>query len=105
MASKYTVVTNNQPRDVIEVWELTDKERTEFDYLDWAAIERGEDSATFIRYRGGTYDLGEFMLCRGMPLSSPLIAWDGYLSDSFFSGILVRYVENAERVIVARFMC
>ena len=100
--SDFTIKTNNVPRDVVEAFELTAEERAEFDYLDWSAIERGEDSASFFRYRGEVYDLGEFMRWDGVP-DSPLARWDGYQSDSFFSGLLVRYCENFERVIVARY--
>lgn len=104
MSDTPKVVTNNQPRDIVEAWELTDEERTEFDYLDWKKIEAGEDSASFFRYRGVTYDLGEFMadtgILKGSGLPEYLSSWDGYMFDSFFSAVVVRYVENYERVIV-----
>jgi len=29
--------------------------------------------------------------------------WDGYQSDSFYSGVLVKYVEDFERVIMATY--
>lgn len=96
-----TIRTNNVPRPIINAWELTAKERSEFGYLDWDAIERGEDSASFIRYRGELYDLSEFV--RIVPQggnggafahydhSGELSGWDGIRTDSFFSGIVVRY--------------
>jgi hypothetical protein len=61
--------------------------------------------ASFFRYRGELYDLGEFMSTRGMPEFSPLVKWDGYSSDSYFSGTLVRYVDQDHdmRVVVGRF--
>lgn len=100
--SDLRVITNNVPRDVVEAWELNETERAEFDYLNWSAIERGEDSASFVRYRGEMYDLGEFQTSRGLPDFSPLRAWDGFIADSYFSGIVVRYVDDCERVIVGR---
>ena len=100
------VVTNNVPRDVIEAWELSPSEREDFDYLDWPAIERGEDSASFFRYKGELYDLGEFSadygITKGAGLPEHLSNWHGYQSDSFFSATVVRYVESCERVIVGR---
>lgn len=97
-----TIRTNHVPRPVINAWELTPEERKEFDYLDWEAIERGEDSASFIRYRGELYDLSEFV--RIVPQggtdpngfahydhSGDLAGWDGIRTDSFFSGLVVRY--------------
>jgi hypothetical protein len=41
-----TVTTNNHHRPVVDAWELTPSERAQFDYLDWAAIEEGSDSAS-----------------------------------------------------------
>ena len=101
--SDLQIITNRVPRDVVEAYELTPAERKDFDYLDWAAIERGEDSASFFRYQGEIYDLGEFMTTGGLPEFSPLRQWHGYHSDSFFSGVLVRYVDDCERVVIGRF--
>jgi hypothetical protein len=98
-----TIITNNVPRDVLDGYDLTLGERAEFDYLDWSAIEQGEDSASFFRYKGEVYDLGEFGHTFGMPEFSPIRAWDGYISDSFFSGIVVRFCDDFERVVVGRF--
>jgi hypothetical protein len=90
------VVTNHVPRDVIDASELTADERLEFDYLDWEALEDGRDSASFLRYKGELYDLGEFR-------SSIIPGWDGYRPDSFFSGLVVRYCDDFERVVVGRY--
>jgi hypothetical protein len=98
------IITNRIPREVLDSFELTTAEREEFDYLDWAALDAGEDSASFIRYHGSTYDLGEFQTTSGMPEFSPLRQWDGYLSDSFFSGLVVKFVDDCERVIVGRYV-
>jgi hypothetical protein len=103
---KMTIITNHVPRDVVEAYELTPKEREEFDYHDWDKIERGEDSPTFFRYKGEVYDLGEFSSTDNIFYHDPLHPfrkWSGYLSDSYFSGMLVKYVDNFERVIVARY--
>lgn len=98
------VITNNKPRHLIDASELTPEERAEFDYLDWEAIEDGRDSATFFRYRGQLYDLGEFSRDYGITkdagLPEHLSRWDGYLSESFFSALVVRYVEDYEAVVV-----
>ena len=94
------ISTNNQPRDIVDAWELSADEREEFDYLDWPAIESGNDSAQFFRYRGQVYDLGEFMTTSGM---DELKHWHGYASDSYFSGIVVRYCDDYERVIVGTY--
>ena len=99
-----TIVSNNVPRPILRDYELTPAERAEFDYLDWASIEAGRDSASFARYRGELYDLGEFQSPRGLPTDSPLTCWDGYQSDSYFSAVLIRYA-SAEEVILGRYYC
>jgi hypothetical protein len=97
------VVTNHVPRDVIDASELTVDERREFDYLDWVALEDGRDSASFFRYKGQLYDLGEFEVWDN-PLSPTRYGWDGYRADGYFSGLAVRYCDNFERVVVGRYM-
>ena len=92
-----TVVTNHVPRPLLDSAELTPSEREKFDYLDWPALDEGTDSATFFRYRGEVYDLAEFMV-GGEP------GWDGSMADSFFSGLLVKIVDDGESVIVGRWL-
>lgn len=100
--SELTIITNNVPRDLIADFELSADERSQFDYLNWEAIERGEDSATFLRYRGELYDLGEFERWDN-PASPTRQGWDGIRTDSYFSGLLVKYCEDEGQVIVARY--
>jgi hypothetical protein len=97
--SDIRIITNHVPRDVIEAWELTADERAEFDYIDWPAVDRLEESGSFFRYRGQLYDLGEFEVWDN-PASPTRQGWDGFRSDSFFSGLVVRYVDDHERVVV-----
>lgn len=107
--------TNNVPREVINAWELTAQERAEFDYLDWPAIDEGSGSRDFFRYRGQLYDLGEFSRiippgserCHPTECAEPAFqGWDGYASDSYFSGILIRWARDdhgdidGDRVVV-----
>lgn len=101
---KITIVTNNVPRPLVYGFELSEKERKEFDYYD---DDERLDCACFFRYKGWTYDLGEFTRV-AEPVSSNcqfdyLKGWDGYSSDSFFSGVLVRYAEDNDYVIVGRY--
>jgi len=97
------ITTNNKPRDLIYAHELTDKERKEFDYLDWEAIEKGEDSAGFIRYKGILYCMDEFTRWDN-PNSPTRFNWDGFYSDTYFSGIVIRWAdEDCETVIVGRY--
>jgi hypothetical protein len=97
------IITNNVPRDIIDAWELNDTERKEFDYLNWQAIEEGNDSASFVRYRGDLIDLGQFMTTSELVGDNPLRGWHGYMSDSFFSGLIVRFTDDYESVVVGMY--
>lgn len=94
-----TVKTNHVPRDVVEGFELSAEERAQFDYVDWQSVDRGEASPTFFRYKGELHDLGEFTTWTTTP-HDELRSWDGYRSDTFFSALVVRYVDDFERVVV-----
>jgi hypothetical protein len=96
-----------EPVDVLDACELTEAERAKFDYLDWDALEAGSDSASFVRAADGTvHDLGEFTAIHAErePVLRPLAGWDGYKSDSFFSGVVIRYMDSAcESVLIATY--
>lgn len=97
------VVTNNHLRPIIEAYELSESERKEFSYLDWGKIDKGEDSASFVRYKGHLYDIGEFMTTKGA--SSPLSDWDGYNSDSAYSAVVLRYAQpDCDYVVMGRIL-
>lgn len=100
-----TIICNNVPRDIVDARELTEAERADFDYLDWKAIEAGEDSASFVRYKGELIDLGDLERWTIAPITYMQAAFDAYRSDSFFSGLLFRYVEEDGdwRIIVGRY--
>lgn len=100
------IITNSHRREVTDAWQLTSAEREQFDYLNWAAIDDGRDSASFVRYHGELIDLGDTE--GGYGGSNPFPGWDTYISDSFFSGIVIRYVHDeydasAYTVIVGRY--
>jgi hypothetical protein len=96
-----TVKTNNVPRNLIYGYELSEKERKEFDYIS------AEDLSTheFFRYKGNLYDPSDFMrVDPGTEGNCGLKGWDGYESDSYFSGIVIKYRNDFEQVIVG-FYC
>ena len=87
------IITNNIPRQLIFGYELTDKEKTDFNYLD------DIDSHNFIKYKGFIYDVNEFMSTYNM---DSLKDWDGYSSDSYFSGVLIKFIDS-DYVLMARY--
>ena len=117
------ITTNNCPREVLFGYALTEEEAKEFDYMNWPAYEWNQEghssdgeTAQFFRYKGAVYDLGEFVRIverskqvgfeHGVDEESPPISWDGILTESYFSGMLVKWADaNCESVIVGRFSC
>ena len=96
MSDSLTIITNNVPRDIIYPEELTDKERAEFDYIDFDA----EPNRNFVRYKGEVIDLHDLEL----PYFEMFPGWHSYRSDSFFSGILFRFVgDEMDQVICGRY--
>lgn len=92
-----TIRTNNKPRSIIYGYELTTKEKQDFDYLDDIEL------SSFVRYKGQVYNLGEFLIItKNMPFYDK--GWQGYSSDSFFSGLVIKYCPtDSEAVIVGRY--
>lgn len=102
MADGLQITTNNVPRLLLDWAELTDRERRDFDWIE----NPDESGESFFRYRGAVYCLSEFMRT---PADSGLEDWDGYHSETYFSGILVRHVRedwgaiDRDRVICGRY--
>lgn len=91
-----TIRTNNVPRNLLDWSELTNKEQAEFDYIE----EPEYANQRFFRYRGWAYDAHEFMSANG---NNELLGWDGYSSDSYFSGVLIKFVCDCEQVVVGSY--
>lgn len=93
-----TIKTNHKPRPIIYGFELTPKERADFDYYDSEEL----DHASFFRYKGQVYDLSEFQ--RITPCDdSPVTKWHGIMITSYFSSLLIRLSDCGESVTVGAF--
>lgn len=75
------IITNNVPRNMIYGYELTDKQKQDFDYI--ADI----DSHDFVKYKGMVFDVSEFMI-------TDLDGWDGVSGQSYFHGYLIKIVDS-----------
>lgn len=73
--------------------------------LDWSDLTVEEKSdygwdtfheGIYFRYLGTTYSDQEFMYSHD-------IDWDGYLSDTFFSGVFIKFEEDFETVHCMRY--
>lgn len=110
------VTTNNVPRKLSMLSELSKKDRKDFDYIyDFdKAEEYPEESqdieACFnerlVQYRGVWYDVRDTQRIIGSPNMGrmgwamnvepdhPFAKWDAIINDTFFSGVLFRFVET-----------
>lgn len=89
---------NNHNVPIIYGYELSDKWKKEFDYYEPEELETN----TFFKYKGWIYDLGEFMRIssNNSPFEECPIKFDGYISETFFSGVLVKFTEDCDFVKV-----
>lgn len=85
------ITTNNHARHLRFRYEVPPKVLAEqFEHIT-------DETDGFFCYRGVWYHLSDFMV-------SPIEGWDGYTSDSFFSGVLVKLTDDYESVICATYI-
>ena len=86
------IITNNSPRPLIDFCQLTVKEQNEQreSFINAECLD-------YFRYKGRVYTTEDFMRC-----PEPLKDWDGYESDTFFSGTLIKLLDD-DRLIVGRY--
>jgi hypothetical protein len=98
------ITTNHHSRPVFPVHDLSPCERSRHD-ID------ADSGGAFFRYRGEVYNLDDFV--RIIPQGETPIygfahhdhdgslkGWNGIMTDSFFSGIVVRLSDDCEEVVV-----
>lgn len=107
------IISNWKARTMLSLSELPEKVRADFDYID--AEESW--SPRFVCYRGQWIDCNDTQRIepdngKAHPMGwalrvhpgSPLCHFDSVVSDSYFSGTLIRFVDD-ESVIVGRYFC
>lgn len=91
------IITNNIPRPLLAFWELPVKAQKDFDY-----VPPDDGSCRFVKYKGGWVDCFDMQSISRELGFSQFKGWDGIASDSYFSGVLVRLVDD-DQVIVGRY--
>lgn len=104
------IITNWVPRTLVSLNELPAKKREWFDY-----VEDDAYTPRFVQYRGEWHDTHDTQVIepdtgRQNPMGwairvhpgSPLCLFDSVESDSFFSGVLYRFV-GEDQVVVGRY--
>ena len=92
------IISNFQYRDTLSSHEVPPSVLDrEFDYLS----PEDRESALFFKYKGYYYSLDQFTRTKDKSMKDK--GWDGYHSDSFFSGILISLSED-NKVKVATYI-
>jgi hypothetical protein len=78
--------------------ELPDNVRADFDYV----AKDGDHTARFVQYKGAWYDVLDAQFITRELGSDQFKGWDGIVSETYFSGVLFRFVGDDE-VIVGRY--
>lgn len=101
--------TNHHRREVLNSWDIPPEVRAQFDYIDWSACDDARDSVSFVRAYGSYFDLNDTEPGPGMSrMPDSLAGWHAYISETYFSGIVFRYIFDSEdegeyTVIVGRY--
>lgn len=83
----YKITANNHVRELVSFNELDEAVQSDFDYVD----EEDRFSPRFVQYRGDWYDTGDVEIA---PPSIKALGWDGFNSDSYWSGMVYRYFDR-----------
>lgn len=99
------ICSNYHVRDTLDGFQAGRELREEFDYIDWEAVDRGEESAELVQYRGSWYDLRDVQVATD---ELKRRGFDGMVTDSFWSGVAFRYFDAdgypyEDGVVMARF--
>lgn len=83
----FQVKSNRHWNNFLYGYELTSKEKEEYDYLDLEDIE----THSFLRYKNNTYALADFLTAEHVD------DWDGIFTDTFFSGVVIKLSDDGEQ--------
>lgn len=96
------ITTNRIPRPLACLHDLPRSAAGDFDYIDDAYELR------LVQYKGVWYDVYDSMRCPGAEAPEAtrhaFAGWDGYISDSYFSGVLFRFADD-DHVVCATYTC
>ncbi len=107
--SELRIITNHHSRPLLSFYDLDEKQQAfvheEHSWL-WDNEVATWDEESFIVYKGWIYPLSEFMRIEQKSAGCPFRDWDGYSGDTYFSGTLVKFVDDLDdgpAVVMARY--
>ena len=90
------IISNHHWHNFLYGYELTEKEKLDFDYMDEDTIS----SNSFLRYRNCVYALSDFM-CGN---ENDLKGWHGYTAELWFSGTLIKVSDDGEQYQIGTYV-
>ena len=96
------VKTNNHQRQFICRYDVPSEVlKNQFSH-----ISEDDGFCCFLKYKGWWYHASDFMSfwANGQPSNAFGGGWDGYSSDSFFSGVLIKVSDDQDTYIIATFI-
>ena len=100
--SELKIRTDHKPRPLQPLYEIPVKFRQDFDYLE----EENRYDSRFVQYKGVWYDTYDTQRVRVsaknnfcdmvVPQGHPFSQYHAVISDSFFSGVLFKFVGDGE---------
>ena len=94
--TKPKIFTNGHTRQTSSWHDLPADEQTFFDYA-------GAQDSDYVEYRKTWYDLGEFLLVTPQQATLYEAGWQGYMTDTFFSAVLIKY--NEDMGVIVGYTC
>lgn len=95
MSNNMRITTDHKWKDFVYGYELPEKIKKDFDYLDPEDLEYNR----FMKYKGSYYDLHEFIRVENME------NWNGVYNDSYFSGVLVELSGDLDQYRIGSYYC
>ena len=86
------IITNNHARPLLYFFQLPEKWQ-EFARKEYDWDKELEDNSQFFIYKNWLHHLSNFERI-GISDNHPFKNWDGYMGDSYFSGVLIRYTRD-----------
>ena len=91
--SELNIVTNGHARHFLYWDELSERDRTNFDYL---TTDDERQSEMFFKYRGTVYALGEFQVTSGEIAD---MGYSGVLGMSYFDAIAIKVCDGIDTTV------
>ena len=96
------IKTNNQPRDLLYLCDFTEAEQQQIrQEFDWMTTEDLECNFGFFKYRGQIEHISTFSSTHNCPTAFE--GWDGFMSYTYFSGLLIKLTPDCDQVICAQY--